>query len=80
MQGPLGGIGAVVDQEVPKYSFYRVDKYGRSWGLPEIVECKNDEVAVSHAKRILTGYAIEVRQSDRVLMRIEPEVSALAPK
>jgi hypothetical protein len=61
---------------MPKYSFYRVDKYGRSWGLPEIVECKNDEMAVAHAKKILTGYIIEVRQSDRVLTRVDPEVEA----
>jgi hypothetical protein len=61
---------------MPKYHFYRIDQYGRSWGLPEIVQCANDEMAVAHAKKILTGYMIEVRQSDRVLTRIDPEVSA----
>jgi hypothetical protein len=59
---------------MPKYYFYRVDKHDRSWGPPEIMEYSRDEEAVAYAKQILAGYLIEVRQSDRVVTRIEPEV------
>jgi hypothetical protein len=56
------------------YHFYRTDQQGHSWGAPEIADCRGDAEAIAHAKQILTGYIIEVRQADRVVMRVEPGV------
>jgi hypothetical protein len=56
------------------YHFYRVDRHGHSWVSPEFRDCAGDEEAVAHAKQIITGYVIEVRQADRVVARVEPEV------
>jgi hypothetical protein len=57
---------------VPGYRFYRIDQHGQSWGSPEIADCTGDAEAIAHAKQILTGYVIEVRQADRVVTRVEP--------
>jgi hypothetical protein len=58
----------------PGYHFYRIDQQGHSWGAPEIADCRSDVEAIAHAKQILTGYIIEVRQADRIVMRVEPRV------
>ncbi len=58
---------------VPGYYFYRIDQHGHSWGTPEIADCPGDAEAIAHAKQILTGYVIEVRQADRVVTRVKPE-------
>jgi hypothetical protein len=58
----------------PGYHFYRIDQQGHSWGAPEIADCRSDAGAIAHAKQILTGYVIEVRQGLRTVMRVEPEI------
>ena len=58
----------------PGYHFYRIDQRGRSWGAPEIADCRSDVEAIAHARQILTGYVIEVRQGLRTVMRVEPEI------
>jgi hypothetical protein len=59
---------------MPEYRFYRVDQHGQSWGAPELAECIGDEEAIAHARKILTGYVIEVRQADRAVTRVEPGI------
>jgi hypothetical protein len=45
---------------MPEYRFYRIDRRGHRLGPPEVADCANDDEAVAHAKRILTGYVLEV--------------------
>jgi hypothetical protein len=59
---------------LPEYQFYRVDEHCYLLPYPEVADRPEDNEAVAHAKQILTGYVIEVRQGIRIVMRIEPEI------
>ena len=59
---------------MPEYCFYRVDRRSHRLGSPEVADCANDDEAVAHAKRILTGYVLEVCQADRMVKHVEPEI------
>ncbi len=59
---------------MPEYRFYRIDRRGHRLGPPEVADCTNDDEAVAHAKRILTGYVLEVCQADRMVRHVEPEI------
>jgi hypothetical protein len=47
---------------IPEYRFYSVDEHGYLLPHPEVADCSGDDEAIAHAKQILTGYVIEVRQ------------------
>jgi hypothetical protein len=59
---------------MPEYRFYRIDRRGHRLGPPEVADRANDDEAVAHAKRILTGYVLEVCQADRMVKHVEPEI------
>ena len=59
---------------MPEYHFYRIDQRGSRLGPPEVADCANDDEAVTHAKRILTGYVLEVCQADRMVKHVEPKI------
>jgi len=58
---------------MPEYRIYTVKKDGHLIGPPKVVECPNDEAAVTEAKQLLDGLVIEVWQGPRVVMRLEPK-------
>ena len=62
------------ERAVPEYRFYRIDRRGHRLGPPEVADCANDDEAAAHAKRILTGYVLEVCQADRMVKHVEPEI------
>ena len=79
-----GGAGPSLDaremrsmreKAMPEYRFYRTDRQGRRYGPPEVADCAGDDEAVEHARRILTGFVIEVCQADRTVKRVEPPIS-----
>jgi hypothetical protein len=59
---------------MPEYRFYRVDEHGYLLPHPEVADCPDDDEAVAHAKQMLTGYVIEVRQGLRLVKRVEPDI------
>lgn len=55
-----------------EYRIYTLGKDGRIWSPPEILKFKNDEAAIAHAKQLLNGSAVEVWQTARRVIHLDP--------
>lgn len=42
------------------YRLYSVDREGRVFGLPHIVQCEDDDAILIEARRYIDGHAIEI--------------------
>ena len=47
------------------YRFYKLDNDDRVDGPPQILECENDEAALTEARRYVDGHAIEIWRGDK---------------
>ena len=57
---------------MPRYRAYQFDKEERVIGLPLIVDCDNDELAIAKAKLVLDfGDHIDVWNGDRFVTRFQ---------
>ncbi len=63
---------------MPEYRFYRIDRRGHRLGPPEVADCANDDEAVAYAKRVLTGYVLEVCQADRMVKHLSRKFRTFA--
>jgi len=51
-----------------------VDRHGHRLGPPEVAKYSSDDMAIAHAKQMLTGYIIEVCEADLIVQRVESEI------
>lgn len=56
---------------MPLYRFYRMNKAGHIDGMPEIVDCSDDDDAVAKAKKHADGRAIEVWDLGRCVATVQ---------
>jgi hypothetical protein len=56
---------------VPLYRFYKVDKTGRIAGMPEVVDCADDDDAIAKAKKTADSHGIEIWDLARRVAVIE---------
>jgi hypothetical protein len=55
---------------MPKYRTYQMDQEGRVIGLPNVIACDDDEMAIKKAKLLGSGHRIDVWNGDRLVARI----------
>ena len=59
------------------YRFYRLTVDGRIAGLPDPVDCRDDDDASAKAKERASSYSIEVWDTQRRVPLVEPKRIAL---
>jgi hypothetical protein len=57
---------------MPEYRIYTLIGGRQIQSPPEIVDCKDDREAIEEAKQLLDGAPIEIWQSARRVIRLEP--------
>ena len=63
-----------------QYRLYTLSSERRKiTGPPEIVDCTDDAAAVERATQLLDGHAIEVWESARLIVRLEPKTNRGSP-
>ena len=55
-----------------EYRVYKLGTDGKIWSPPEIIKCIDDSAAIAHAKQLLNGAAIEVWQTARRIVHLDP--------
>ena len=70
-----------VDREcaVKNYQIYSLDSDGRIVQPPAIIFCDTDVDAIEHAGALAGGQAVEVRNGDRIVIRIDAKNPHMLP-
>jgi hypothetical protein len=55
-----------------EYRIYTLNDDNRIAGPGVVAECPSDDVAITAAKAMLNGHAVEVWQGTRVVIRLNP--------
>jgi hypothetical protein len=58
---------------VKNYQIYALDRDGRTVPPAAIIFCENDAEAIEQAGALAAGQAVELRDGDRMVKRIEPK-------
>jgi hypothetical protein len=58
---------------MPEYRFYSMDKDGHIAGPPAAHELPNDAAAMTEAKQLVNGSAVEVWQGARIVAHLDPK-------
>jgi hypothetical protein len=71
---PAGGVYIV-----KPYQIYTLDSDGRIIPPPAIIFCDSDAEALEQAEALAGGQAMEVRDGDRLVARLDPESTVRTP-
>ena len=63
-----------------EYRIYKLGADGKIWSPPEIIKCMDDRAAIAHAKQLLNGTAVEVWQTARRIVHLDPIHPPLLPQ
>lgn len=55
-----------------EYGIYTLGKDGKIWSPPGVIKRKSDEAAIAPAKHVVNGTAVQVWQTARRVIRLDP--------